>query len=150
MSAVSLTNLLPSSLLDTTVQKTLGEEFSLCENRSMVFHWADFHETCGTIQDQIEANPSLREDFQRRQKAVERLGDISVWIRTNKKIHHTSMFELYQRYVLNQSGQLGNIDPFAPIEISFISGTGPFKSMAIAECFNKHTYQDFILVNLLK
>ncbi|MBA2406112.1 MAG: hypothetical protein H0V66_15155, partial [Bdellovibrionales bacterium] len=42
------------------------------------------------------------------------------------------------------------VDPFGPIEISFISGTGPFRSMAIAECFNASTYKDFVMVYLLK
>ncbi len=60
------------------------------------------------------------------------------------------MHDSYEKYILNQTHLLGGIDPFCPLEISFISGTGPFKGMSIAECFNKSTYRDFVLVYLIK
>ena len=57
------------------------------------------------------------------------------------------MHELYEKHIFNRT--IGGVDPFGPIEISFISGTGPFKTMAITECFNKTIYRDFILINLI-
>lgn len=115
----------------------------------MVFHWADFHETCDVIKTQMENDPNLMQDFKFRENALERLNLIPVWVRTENKIHQTTMFDLYEKYILNQT-HLNGIDPFSPLEISFISGTGPFKSMSVAECFNKTTYRDFVLVYLLK
>lgn len=151
MAIISLSNLFPSSFLnDTAIHKSLGEEFSLCEKGSMVFHWADFHETCDTIRSHMEADPSLHEDFKRREAAILGLTQIPVWIRTQRKVHQMTMHELYERYIMNRSHLVGGIDPFGPIEISFISATGPFKAMTIAECFNKLTYRDFVLINLLK
>jgi hypothetical protein len=130
--------------------RTLGEEFSLCENGNVIFHWADFHETCDLIKTQLENDPSLSEDFKHREKALSRLGLIPVWVRTENRIHQTTMYELYEKYILNQNQLLGGIDPFCPLQISFISGTGPFKDMSIAECFNQSIYRDFVLVYLLK
>lgn len=136
----------PTFLNDSLLTKTLGEEFALCDNGNMVFHWADFFETCDAIKEQLDNNPALMDDFKHRENALLRLAQIPVWIRTKNKIHQNSMHELYERFILNQ----GQIDPFIPLEISFISGNGPFKSLSIAECFNKSTYRDFVLVYLLQ
>lgn len=136
----------PTFLNDSILTKTLGEEFALCENGNMVFHWADYFETCDFIKSQLDSNPALMDDFNYRERALERLCLIPVWIRTDNKIHQTTMHEMYERYILNQT----QIDPFMPLDISFISSTGPFKGMSIAECFNKSTYRDFVLVYLLK
>lgn len=140
----------PTFLNDSALTKTLGEEFVLCENGNMVFHWADFFETCDVIKSQLESDPALMEDFKHRETALGRLALIPVWVRTENKIHQTTMHDLYEKYILNQTHLLGGIDPFCPLEISFISGTGPFKGMSIAECFNKSTYRDFVLVYLIK
>jgi hypothetical protein len=139
-----------SNLSDTELSKTLGEEFVLCENGNMVFHWSDFYETCDVIKSQLENNAVLMEDFKHREVALSRLALIPVWVRTKDKIHQTTMHELYEKYILNETHLMGGIDPFCPLEISFLSGTGPFKAMSIAECFNKTTYRDFVLVYLIK
>lgn len=140
----------PAFLNDSALTKTLGEEFVLCENGNIVFHWADFYETCDMIKTQLEKDPALLQDFKHREHALTRLGLIPVWVRTESKIHQSTMLELYEKFILNQSHLLGGVDPFCPLDISFISGTGPFKSMSIAECFNKSTYRDFVLVYLLQ
>lgn len=139
----------PSFLTESPLTKTLGEEFVLCENGNMVFHWADFFETCDHIKKQLENDEALMQDFKKRAHALKRLDLIPVWIKTESKIHQTTMFELYERYILNQS-HLTGIDPFCPLQISFISGTGPFKEMSVADCFNKSTYKDFVLVYLIE
>lgn len=140
----------PSFLNDSPLTKTLGEEFVLCENGTMVFHWADFFETCDMIKAQLESDPVLMEDFKHRETALSRLSQIPVWIRTDKKVHQTTMHDMYERYILNLMQRMDGLDPFLPLEISFISGTGPFKAMSIAECFNKTTYRDFVLVYLIQ
>lgn len=151
MALQNITQFFGSSFLaDSALTKTLGEEFVLCENGNMVFHWADFFETCDAIKSQMENDPELKQDFLVREAGLSRLALIPVWIRTERKVHQTTMHDLYERYILNQTHLMGGVDPFCPIEISFISGTGPFKGMSIAECFNKSTYKDFVLVYLLK
>lgn len=140
----------PTFLNDSALTKTLGEEFVLCENGNMVFHWADFFETCDMIKSQLENDPVLMADFKQRETALSRLALIPVWVRTESKVHQTTMHDLYEKYILNQTHLLGGIDPFCPLEISFISGTGPFKGMSVAECFNKTTYRDFVLVYLIQ
>lgn len=140
----------PNFLSDSALMKTLGEEFILCENGNMVFHWADFFETCDLIKSQLESDPILMNDFKQRESALGRLAQIPVWVRTESKVHQSTMHDLYEKYILNQTNMLGGIDPFCPLEISFISGTGPFKGMSVAECFNKTTYRDFVLVYLIK
>ena len=146
-----LTELFPLSFLnESTLQLNLGEDFSLCENDNMVFNWADFHETCEVVKKRLENDPHMKEDFAHKEMALKRLSLIPVWIRTQKKVHQTTMFDLYDRYILNQMKFSLGVDPFGPIELSFISGTGPFKEMAIAECFNNSTYKDFVMLYLLK
>lgn len=151
MANLSLTELFPLAFLnESTIQQSLGEDFSLCGNGNMVFHWADYHETCQAVKTRLESNPEVKKEFKNKEMALQRLSLIPVWIRTERKVHQTTMFDLYERYILNQMQLSLGIDPFGPIEISFISGTGPFRSMAIAECFNSSTYKDFVMVYLLK
>lgn len=151
MALQNITQLFTNTFLaDSPLTKTLGEEFVLCENGNIIFHWADFHETCDMIKTQLESDSNLMQDFQHREHALGRLGLIPVWVRTENRVHQATMLELYEKFILNQSHLLGGVDPFCPLDISFISGTGPFKSMSIAECFNKSTYRDFILVYLLQ
>ena len=140
----------PSFVMNTALTKMLGEDFILCDNGNMVFHWADFFETCDMIKAHLQNDSEMMKDFHLREKALLRLDSIPVWIKTENKIHQTSMYKLYESYILNQSQLLGTIDPFCPLDISFISGTGPFKNMSVAECFNNSTYRDFILVFLIQ
>ena len=151
MALQNITQLFSASFLnDSPLTKTLGEEFVLSETGNIVFHWADFFETCDLIKTQLEKDPVLMEDFTNREKALRSLAQIPVWVKTENKVHQSTMFDLYEKYILNQTHLLGGVDPFCPLEISFISGTGPFKAMSIAECFNKTTYRDFILVYLIQ
>lgn len=151
MSQINVTSLFPQSFLkESSLHHTLGEEFSIGENGVMVFHWADFHETCDSVKEAMEKEPELYDDFKKRELGIGQLSTIPVWIKTRDKVHQTSMHELYERHIFNRTTVLGGVDPFGPIDISFISGTGPFKSMAITECFNKTIYRDFILINLIR
>lgn len=148
---MSLNKLLPASFLsENSHLQNLGEELSLCDSGNVVFHWADFNETCESIRSQLNESAQLSIDFNQKQEALEKLKLIPVWIKSVSKVHQTTIYDLYQNYIFNQiKGSLG-IDPYGPIDISFISSTGPFKGLAIAECFNRSTYKDFIIVNLLK
>jgi hypothetical protein len=151
MSLQDISGLFPSSFfMDSPLTKTLGEELKLCDNGSMIFHWSDFHESCDLIKAQLENDPHLMSDFISRESALERLNLIPIWIKTDSKIVHTNMHELYEKYILNQNQLFAGVDPFCPLSISFISGSGPFKSMSISECFNKNTYRDFVLVYLIR
>ncbi len=151
MSQMNVTSLFPQSFLkESSLHHTLGEEFALGENGVMVFHWADFHETCDSVKTALENEPELMQDFQRREAGIAQLTTIPVWIKTRDKVHQTHMHELYEKHIFNRTGLIGGIDSYGPIEISFISGTGPFKTMAISECFNKTIYRDFILINIIR
>lgn len=135
----------PHLLNESPLAKSLGEEFPLCDNGAMVFHWADFHETCEAIKNQLQSGILLN-DFKLRESALTRLSQIPVWIRSQSNIQQTTMHSLYENYIFNQKA----LDPFLPREVSFISSSGPYKAMSISECFNKSTYRDFVLVYLLQ
>lgn len=135
---------------DSGVFRSLGEEFHLCENGTITFHWSDFFETCDQIKDKLDTDPELKQDFERKEKAIERLKLIPVWIQTTARVYQTTMFSLYERHILNRNNHMDGLDFFGPLAVSMISGTGPFKSMAVSEFFNKDMYQDFIMVSLIK
>lgn len=151
MALQNLTQLFtPSFFNNSTAAKNVGDEFVFCDNGNVVFHWSDFYETCDLMKSQIESSPIMLENFKNRESALKRLALIPVWVRTETKIHQTTMHELYEKYILDQAHLLGGLDPFCPMEISFICATGPFKDMSIADCFNKTTYRDFVHTYLLK
>jgi hypothetical protein len=151
MTQLSIKEFFPTAFLnESTFNHSLGENFTLCENENVIFHWADYDETCDAFKAAIETNSELKDEYRKKELSLGRLALIPVWIRTDKKVHQTTMFELYERYILNQVQVSLGVDPFGPIQISFISGTGPFRSLAIAECFNKSTYKDFVMVYLIQ
>jgi hypothetical protein len=128
--------------------RSLGEEFPLCDNHSVVFHWADFFETCDEVKNSLEKDAELKGDFNRLLSKLSRLKSVPVWIRTPGKVFQSSMFSLYEKHILRNS-HLEGLDFFGPMEVSLISGTGPFKTMALSEFFHKETYQQFVLVGLI-
>jgi hypothetical protein len=141
--------LAPTFLSGPALTKTLGEDFVLCDKGTVLFHWADFFETCDLVKARLEREPALEIDLKRREGALAKLALVPVWIRTENQVHQTTIFDLYEKYLLNHIQSLG-LDPFSPLDISFISPTGPFKVMSIAECFNPTTYRDFVIVYLLQ
>jgi hypothetical protein len=151
MSHLSFNEFFTTTFMSESAQgPSMGEDFSLCDNGNIVFHWADYHETCDSLKNAIELDSDLKEEYRKKELGLNRLNMIPVWIRTEKKVHQCTMFDLYEKYVLNDLQLSLGLDPFGPIEISFISSTGPFRTMSIAECFNKSTYKDFVMIYLLK
>lgn len=147
MNNSSLARLL-SPRFSNAIGRTLGEELSLCENQSVVFHWADFFETCDEVKSSLEEDLELKADFDKLLTKLSRLKSVPVWIRTPEKVIQSSMYSLYEKHILRNT-QLDGLDFFGPMEVSLISGTGPFKVMALSEFFHKTTYQQFVLVALL-
>lgn len=135
---------------DSILYRSLGENFSLCDNGNITFHWADFFETCNLLKLKIQTDPKLNRDFINCENALKQLNEIPVWIKTNKKIIQTTMFNVYDHFILNQTQLPGSLASSNPIEISFISSTGPYKEMDIISCLNEATYKDFVLLYLLK
>jgi hypothetical protein len=134
---------------EQTMRSGLSEELLLSSNGNMHFHWADFHETCDLIKNRMQQDPALMEEYRKKEASLGRLKLIPVWIRTQHRIIQTTIHSLYEQYLLNQQHPT-SIDPHTPLDISLLSGSGPYKTMAIAECFNFNTYRDFVLVYLLQ
>ena len=85
MPNLSLSELFPhASLNESTLHKSLGEEFSLCDTRNMVFHWADFHETCDVVKKHLDSHPELREEFIRKELMI---------IQTEETIHGRKQYK---------------------------------------------------------
>lgn len=116
---------------------------------SVSFHWTDFQETCQLYQRRVAATPALREELRLKQLELERLRQIPLWIKRNGATTHTSLYELYDQFILDKL-PLDHADPHAPTDISFVSPSGPFKKLSITECFNLQTYQSFVSLYLLK
>lgn len=138
-------NEIPSSLSE----KSLNEILVLNEQGPISFHWTDFQESCRFYQDRIARDPALRKEYETKLSDLSKLRLMPVWIRGNGETLHTSLFELYQDFILERLWKADS-HPHAPYDISFISPSGPYKKLSITDCFNVHTYQDFILVFLLQ
>lgn len=143
MSHKNVQHLVPNNkMAKSEIESPIGEEFVLCKHGNIVFHWADFFETCENIKDNV--------DFSKKEVALSVLNRVTIWVRAHNKIHKTSMYELYEKFILSKSELLGGISPYEELEMSFISSTGPFKKISVAECFNKETYKEFIEVFLIR
>jgi hypothetical protein len=151
MAPPNITRILSSSPFDKfNSTNSLADEFALCDKGNVAFHWADFFETCDLIKARLQSEPGLWEDFNHRDAALNKLQLIPLWVKTERKIHQITVFDLYEGSIFNQAQILVGIDPFSAPEISFISASGPFRKMTIADCLNKCTYRDFVIVSLIK
>ena len=130
--------------------KTLSENLVLCPPSNMVFHWSDSFEACEAIKSLVSRDISLSLDFKSCEKALNQLRLVPVWIKTEKRVYQTTMYDLYEEYILRKENLYGSLDPFCPYQISFMSGTGPYRRMSITECLNETTYREFFLIFLLK
>lgn len=126
----------------------LGDVFPLSSLGLIVFHWADFSETCEVLEGQMKGDETLSHDFIVLKERVHSLRSIPLWIKTKNKIRQFNLFDLYSSYILNQTTD--RLDPHTPMDISFISGSGPFKNLAISECFNHQLYRDMVMILLLE
>jgi len=151
-----MTDMLVSSTSIKSIQNKvvvnglLNDELFLSENGNIIFHWADFFETCEYIKQAIESQHDLKQDFDKKEKVLKRLKLIPVWMKGQKQVIQTTMYNLYEQAILNRFNLVSNLGTIGQIELSFISSTGPYKSMPISECFNKDTYKDFVMVYLLR
>jgi hypothetical protein len=82
--------------------KTLEDSFLFCDNGNMLFHWSDCIDTCNIVRDQLAHDPVLLSDFKKRENSINRLQLIPVWIRTKNKVHQTTMYSLYEKYILDR------------------------------------------------
>jgi hypothetical protein len=140
----------PAMTTELSEKICLEDEVLLCENGNVVFHWADFYETCDYVKKALESHVELKKDFQKKEKVLNRLKSISVWVRTYKKVFQSSMYDLYEQSIQSRFNLSSGVSLNSEIEVSFISSAGPFKVMSISECFNKETYKDFVMIYLLK
>jgi hypothetical protein len=151
-----MTDMLVSSTSIKSIQKRasvngpLNDEIFLSDNGNIIFHWADFFESCEYIKQAIQSQHDLKQDFDKKEKVLKRLNLIPVWIRGQKKVIQTTMYNLYEHAILNRFNLVAHLEIKGDIELSFISSTGPFKLMPVSECFNKDTYKDFVMVYLLR
>ena len=126
----------------------LGDVFSLSSLGLITFHWADFSKTCQSLEQQIKTDETLSRDFALTKERVNSLKTIPIWIKTQHRILQFNLYDLYSSYIQNHAAD--RLDPHLPMDISFISGSGPFKTLAISECFNHQLYREMVMVLLLE
>jgi hypothetical protein len=150
MADLALTKIFAPAYHADSQRLAFGEDIPLCENGNLVFHWADFNETCAQLKTAIDTDPEIREEYNLKLAGLNSLRSNPVWIKTSSKVHQTTMYDLYHAFILNPTTVSFSSDPFGPLEISFISSSGPFKSLSVTQCFNKQIYKDFVMINLLE
>lgn len=135
-----------SDLLD------IEQEFELFPNLDMPapihFVWSDFDEFCQQYRQMLSSHKDFAKLYDLKVKQVSALRSIPVWIKKDAKIITTYLFDIYESHLHHKT--YFNHDNTAPIDISFISPSGPFKKMAITDCLNVKNYQDFVFLSLLE
>jgi hypothetical protein len=128
----------------------LTDRIHLGQTESVTFHWADFSEACGLWQSRLNRELPLRADYDQRVREIEKLRSLPVWVRKEKKVTQTNLYELYDGFIREKSWCGQGLLPHTLQEVSFVSPSGPFKSLPVTDCFNLATYQDFVFILLLQ
>lgn len=135
---------------DFFLSNSIGEDLSLCDNGNILFNWSDYHETCTLVKNRLQTDSLLASEYKKFKQAIMQLNLIPIWIKTDKSVQEFTLFNLYQNFILHRSAFASDLDPFVPIQISFISGSGPYKYMSLTECFNEKTYKDFVIFYIIE
>jgi hypothetical protein len=130
-------------------ERGLNETILLNKQGPISFSWTDFEEACRFYQEKISLDPIMRKQYETKICDLEKLRLMPIWIRGLGETIHTSLFDLYQDFILERSWKVDSHQPVS-YNISFISPSGPYKKLAITDCFNVQTYHDFILIFLLQ
>jgi hypothetical protein len=139
-----------TSLRGSYVDKTFLETLILCPPSHMLFHWSDALETSEQMRAMMLSNESYSREFKKCDQALSQLRSVPLWIKTEKKIIQTSMYDLYEQYILFEDNLFGTLDPYCPYEISFLSGVGPFRRLSVFECLSESTHREFVIIFLMK
>src|SRR5690606_28603889 len=121
------------------------QKIKLCELDSVCFHWADSDESCLNLLKLIEKNPQLKEEYQNKVNSLNALKGIPIWIKSKRRVTESNMFDLYQDHILGEKP----LPISSRIEVSFLSGHGPFDSIVLSVLFHPVMYQEFVMVLLL-
>lgn len=130
--------------------KSLSEPISLCGKDTMCFHWSDSVRYCEIVESNLSTDTHLFKDYQKRKIAISNLKKISVWIKSKKKIIETTVYDLYDQFLLSKDLMLNDLDPYFEYHISFLSASGPFKKISIVSCFNESLFYDFKFIYLIE
>ncbi len=111
------------------------------------FMWSDYDECCDYFRQKMKGDLDVVKLKEQKITELSHLKHIPVWIRRDSKLYTTHLFDIYENHLQRKS--ILNTDPSVPMDISFISPSGPFKTMAITDCLNIQNYQDFVFLSLL-
>lgn len=112
------------------------------------FMWSDFDECCEYFREKMKLEGETAKLRAQKLAEIAHLKNIPVWIRKGTKLYTTHLFDIYESHL--QQKTIFDYDVTAPMDISFISPSGPFKKMAITDCLNIQNYQDFVFLSLLE
>lgn len=124
------------------------ELFPQAEDGSpLQFIWSDYDECCAHFREKMKGDADVAKLREQKLTEISHLKNIPVWIKKGHKLYTTHLFEIYESHL--QQKTIFGYDVTAPMDISFISPSGPFKKMAISDCLNIQSYQDFVFLSLL-
>ena len=124
------------------------ELFPQAEDGSpLQFIWSDSDECCAHFREKMKDDVDVAKLREQKLIEISHLKNIPVWIKKGHKLYTTHLFDIYESHL--QQKTIFDYDASAPLDISFISPSGPFKKMAISDCLNIQSYQDFVFLSLL-
>jgi hypothetical protein len=129
----------------------LDHEFELFpqaeDGSPLQFIWSDYNECCAYFHEKTKGDSDVAKLREQKLAEISHLKNIPVWIKKGHKLYTTHLYDIYQSHL--QQKTIFDYDVAAPLDISFISPSGPFKKMAISDCLNIQSYQDFVSLSLL-
>ncbi len=140
----------PSLVSSGPVLSSLSELVVLNPIGPVAIHWTDYNEACDHYRERLKTDRAFLKSFEEMKSTLLELRHTPVWLRRGGALVHSNLHDLYVSFVREQAHGDAPFDPHEPLDISFVSPSGPFRRMAITECFNVDTYQSFVLVALLR
>lgn len=137
------------NFLDYLNQHELFASYQLSSNNSLSFHWADAHETCQFLKQNIKNRGSKYAEYKKLLEHIHDLKMALVWVRSDTKIVQTNLYELYHTMINPLTNNKLNFLQYQACELSLIGPTGPYKTVDLKAWLNREDYLSVVYKNLL-
>jgi len=138
-------------ILNLVSRAGLDKCIKINPNYPISLHWMNEPKTCSMIKNEINiADSMLNIEFERINKQLNQLRNVSLWLKVNESIISLTAYDLYESLFSHLRSGTFEDQLFNSQDISFVSPAGPFKCLTLVECINHDTFDKFLYVKTIQ
>ncbi len=131
-----------------TSDNGLVPEMKLVDGGALIFHWANWKDTCLFQRNEVRRNRVSRKKLSALAAELEEYKNQKVWITSKIEVIETNLFELYQFY-LDPRVRMAWLNKDREILVSLVNSSGPYVALSSMRWFSEEIYKKFVYHKIL-